>query len=135
MHPIVDDRRNLVLKSQHIVRGDTRGGGDVVVQVAVAEVAEDNDPCPGQDLVNRLSGVAGKVWNERQGQRNVVLQISPFAGLAFGDPLADAPERLTVGQRLSDDRVLNMTALDRLQQERLEAFARMRLAFGVRRLE
>ena len=105
------------------------------MQVAVAEVAEDNDPCPGQDLVNRLSGVAGKVWNERQGQRNVVLQISPFAGLAFGDPLADAPERLTVGQRLSDDRVLNMTALDRLQQERLEAFARMRLAFGVRRLE
>ena len=105
------------------------------MQVAVAEVAEDNDPRPGQDLVDRHSSVARKIRNERERQRNVVLKIGAFAGLAFWDSFADAPESLTVGKRLRDDGIFNMAALDSQQQERFEALSRVLLALGVGRLE
>src|SRR5262249_146686 len=87
---------------------------DVVMQVAVANVAEAVDVDLAEGLLQRGTGARDEVGDLRHRHRDVVLDVRE---LRFGNALADAPQ----GTRLVDtlrDRCLPLTARPRPRSPR-----------------
>ena len=87
--------------------------GDVVVDVAVAEMAERHRPRAG-DQLSTTAAFASRDESRHRGDRHrdVVLDRAAVVLLRLAEVLADAPERLRLVEALGDGGVVDQTALD-----------------------
>ena len=84
---------------------------DVVVHVAVAEVAERHGPRARAHALDYRVRQAQELRDQRHRHRDVVLDAAAFALLRFRCRLAQAPEALRLRQRARDHAVADEAAL------------------------
>ena len=136
---VVDDRvdRVLVRVAGSRAPSSPAGGLHVVVQVAVAEVAEVDQPRRrGSARCSAASVRCDEVGDRRDRQRDVVLDVRPFLGLRQRDRFAQVPQRVRLrrGSRRPRRRRSGRARAPPPAAPR-SAAARVRLALGVGLLE
>ena len=104
---------------------------DVVVEIAVAEMAEDHHAYTGEALLQHAIGLLDEPRNAGYRHRNVVLDVLAFQRLGLGDQFAQRPEGTCLRNRLRDDRVAADAGLDGAARQRLEQRTRVRRVFMV----
>src|SRR6185503_1174500 len=111
---VVDDAAHL-FAARHQGRG-----ADVVVQVAVANVAEAIDLHAGERALERGRRPAGKVGNLRDRDRDIVLYIGE---LRLGNRLPDAPQRARLLAALRERRIAQSAAPGAFGERGFDALA------------
>ena len=107
----------------------------VVVQVAVAQVAEYHRLDPRELRRQRGVGAGDELGHPRHRQRDVVLDVAARLRLRLRDRLAQPPQRLGLGQRLGDHRVHRQPFLERDAEQAFEQDADARFVVRVGQLE
>ena len=87
--------------------------GDVVVDVAVAEMAEWQRARAGNQRGDRGVGLLDEGGHRRDRHRDVVLDRAAGVALDFAELLADAPERLRLFETVGDGGVADQPAVPR----------------------
>ena len=107
------------------------GGLHVVVQVAIAQVAEVDQAYTGNLACQQCVGVFAERRDARDRHRDVVLDVQPFLGLRQRNAFADVPQAVRLRQALGHHRVLHAVVLEGSFQQCLKARTRVRLGFAV----
>ena len=128
MHQCVDRVFLLVQEAARIL---ALGRLHVVVQVAVAQVAEGDRAHAGPARAQRRIRAGHELGNRRHRQPDVVLDVEPLGRLRRRHRLAQLPHRARLRQRLRHRRVADHARVQRARQQRLEQALRMGLALAV----
>ena len=103
----------------------------VVVQIAVAQMAEVDQTHAGNLALEHGVGMLDKCGNARGGDRDIVLDVQAFLGLGQGNALADMPQVMGLGQVLRHHGVDHAAVFKGQLQQVLEAQACMLLGLAV----
>ncbi len=114
---------------------DVLGRLHVVVQVAVAQVAEVHQPHAGNLARQQRIGLGHEGRNARHGNRDVVLDVQALFGLRERNALADVPELVCLRKVLGHHCIGHAAVFESRFEQRLEARARMVFGFAVGVLE
>ncbi len=98
---------------------------NVVMQVAVADMAEANDARTGNHFQRRSIGFVDEGGDGCDGHGYIVLDRATFRLLCPGHFLAHFPEGLRLRNAFADGRILNNVALEGFGQDRFQRRARI----------
>ena len=101
------------------------------MQVAVAQVAEVDQPHAGDLALQQRIGLGHEGRDARHRDRDVVLDVQAFLGLRQRDALADVPELVRLREVLGHHRVGDAAVFEGGFEQRLEARAGMVFGFAV----
>src|SRR5690606_25568335 len=102
--------------------------GDVVVDVAVADMAERAGTGTGDRLLDHRIRLLDEIGYAGDGNGDIVLDAAAFRYLRLDDRLADPPEVLHLLLALGDHRIQHQAFLDRLGERLLHQLAEATVA-------
>ena len=104
VHGVVEREERFVIAADRL--------RDVVVQIAVAHVAEADDARAGRDRRDGAGGLSMNCRDRCDRHRNVVLDRGAFRPLRVGQHFAELPEGVALGEACGDHRIADDALLE-----------------------
>ncbi|MNV69894.1 hypothetical protein D3C71_1628260 [compost metagenome] len=122
---------DLALQRQQFGFGLAGRVGHVVMQVAIAQVAEDDVAHARKARLQQGIGLVHEAGDGRNGNGHVVLDRLAQLGFGQRNAFAQMPQRLALRHIGGNGGVMDQASVDGLAQHGFEAVTRVRLAFAI----
>ena len=119
-HHIVDDAMEFLRAVQECRPVRVHGLGEIVMNVAVSNMAKGAETDPGHYRRERGVRLLDELRRPGNRHRNVVLDARAFAGLGFGNTLPETPERQGPAFVFGEDGVRYSAGFQRAAEDMLD---------------